>query len=429
MRRKGIEALKSVLIILLSLMAVVMLVQTALTAAGIQFSWSDLASIFTGSRDEGADSELVASHAARPVQAAVMSENGVYGVNCGFDELDSVYDSFGQILSEALGSAKEKRDVNEELWLETLSGRGVYMAFDVSVPVSCLAGWMSVTGSPDFAADRFVLCVTGQNEVELWCSDGENYYRCSTSASSAMLLDRMEQYRPNGAKFAFQLAQTWDVYNNVDPASVVPHTMSAQVYSAKNSLDTQSVNALMESLLINPFIESGYTDESGSAVYLCAGGTLKISPDGYAAYELNSSGSADEMFLAGQAGNLDVGIAIEKTRQFAEKTVAERCGSARVYLSGVEQGEKGYVFTYSYYVDALKVFAGEDGFAARFEFNGVRISKIELCYTSFEGSSQQLELMQPLYAAATYPALRRARLAAAYTRNEEGMFTAWWHIG
>ena len=124
-----------------------------------------------------------------------------------------------------------------------------------------------------------------------------------------------------------------------------------------------------------------------------------------------------------------MGIAIEKTRQFAEKTVFERSGSARVYLSAVEQGEKGYIFTYSYYVDALKVFAGDGGYAARFEFEGERMSKIELCYASFEGSAEQLELMQPLYAAATYPALRRARLAAAYTRNEEGMFTAWWHIG
>ncbi len=428
MKRKGIEALKSALIILLIIMALVMIVQTALTAAGIQYSWRDLTDRFFGNREENTDGELSASHAALPVQAAVMSQNGIFAVGSGFEELDRVYDSFSQIFSEALGSAKEPAAITGEEWLKTLGGEGVYMAFDVCVPLSCLAGWMSGTSSLEFAADRFVLSVSGEN-VCLCYSDGASFFSCDTSASSVMLLDRMEQYRPNGARFAFQLAETWDVYNNVDPASVVPPAMSAGVYGAENSLDTQSVNALMESLLINPFTESGYIDERGNAVYLCAGGTLKISPDGYASYELNSTGKTEELFTAGQNGAIDLGGAIEKTRQFAQKTVSSRCGSARVYLSAIEQTQSGYAFTYSYYIDAMKAFAGEGGFAARFEFEGSAVSKIELCYARFESKEQQLELMQPLYAAATYPALKRARLCAAYTRTDEGLFTAWWHIG
>jgi len=429
MRRKGIEALKSALIILLILVALVMIVQISLTGAGIQLSWQDIIHSFFGGKEESADTELSALHAARPVQAAVMGENGIYAANCGFEELDRIYDSVSQIFSEAIGSAKEPSAVSEEEWLSALEEQGVYLVFDMPLPISALADWLLAESDLDFAADSFVLTARSGEEVELWYAGSFEYYRCSTSASSDMLLDRTAQFRPNGAKFAFQLVDTWDVYNNVDPASIVPHSMSAAIYSAENSLDSQAVNALMESLLINPFTESGYTDQNGSSVYLCADGTLKISPDGTASYELNSSDSLDEMFAASESGVLDLGGTIEKTRQFTEKTAAARCGSARVYLSSIEPTENGYIFTYSYYIDAMKAAAVSEGYAARFEFEGDSIVSLELCYRQFAATQMQQELMQPLYAAATYPALRRARLAAAYTEGEDGLLTAWWHIG
>ena len=109
MKKKWIEAGKLVLIVALTLSAVLLLARIALSHNGVastqdvfkyaQRLFARAAAVQTV--------EVEAEAAAKPVQAAVVVENGRYGIVSGFEALDELYNSVSTVF---FGSARLGRD-------------------------------------------------------------------------------------------------------------------------------------------------------------------------------------------------------------------------------------------------------------------------------------------------------------------------------
>ncbi len=433
MKKKLLETGKAILIAALALNAAMLLARIALSHNGVASSRDVFVAVqrLFRSTSDSAPEVLETAEAALPVQAAVMLENGRYGIVSGFEEMDRLYNTTGAIFAEALGSAEKAVSIKEDAWADALSEKGLYFAFDVKIPVAVLAGWLSITGDENFAASRFILACGSSDMVTLLYSDGISHYSCKTSAKAQTLIEQLESCRPNGAKFAFELSDTQIVFANVDPYSLIIDAMNTSLpsYGSSDTLNKAAVTELMEKLELNPYAKSPYEDKDGWLVYAYSSGGLRISGDGRAVFTVGRGENFD-LITAQRYGNdgISDATAIESTRVFAKQTVEKYCGDARVYMSGYETEGNAVTVTYSYYLNGLKTLTPQFGHAARFRFvNGIAV-QMELEYRTYSRQEEPSNLLRPLYAAAIYPDHSGQLLTAGYQDFNSGIVSANWII-
>ena len=139
-RNRGLERLKTLLIVLLSLSAIYLtglaLVQNRVS--GSQGLLSGLISLFrpqstVETSDPGNTVQLTA--AARPVRIAVCDGVNRYAVQYNTTQTDKLYDSVGILLGEALSSADSPTVVTESVWQAALSAPGVWFDFLGKIPL------------------------------------------------------------------------------------------------------------------------------------------------------------------------------------------------------------------------------------------------------------------------------------------------------
>ncbi len=428
MKRRGIETVKSILIILLSVSAVAMILQTALFQEGLS-GYGSLRNavkvLYSGTVPAAENMETAA--AAVPVQMAATGETGRYAAVRGTDELEAAFTKTSAIFSEALGSAGEAVPIGSGEWYRALEKTGIYIAFDSKIPVYVLAKWLSSQCPHTFAASRYLVCCTDADTVALLYSDGEEYFSCSTSALPRSLDEYIFLFRPNGARFGFELAAVSDSYKNVDPCSLTVGGMNEglYLYSYRGAISSEQYSSLMEKLVLNPYAEKGYVDKDGWDVYLLSGGTLKVRSDGQVSYRVTEPGRIDALGLQpGKDGYLDDTQIIEATRGFTMASAGADCGDADVYLSAYEKDGERITVTYSFYIDGLLT----DIFAARYVYEGSRPVQLELNYKVFLRQNTQTDILQPQFAAAIYPEGMSGMMRMGYETKSAGILSACWMI-
>ena len=153
-RNRGLERLKTLLIVLLSLSAIYLtglaLVQNRVS--GSQGLLSGLISLFrpqstVETSDPGNTVQLTA--AARPVRIAVCDGVNRYAVQYNTTQTDKLYDSVGILLGEALSSADSPTVVTESVWQVALSAPGVSAALPVETVAVVVMGKPSSLGESE----------------------------------------------------------------------------------------------------------------------------------------------------------------------------------------------------------------------------------------------------------------------------------------
>jgi hypothetical protein len=432
MNRKWIEAGKTVLIIVLSLSAVLLLLLVVASQNGTVTTQGVISAakrLFHNESTVG-EKNFEVSRAAMPVQAAVMHENGRCGIVYGFDRIDELFDAVGSTVKEAFGSAQQAEPIGEEAWREALTRRGVYFAYDTSIPLPVLASWFSTSRDEDLSVARLIFSCDTEENVILLFSDGVDYYACETSARSETLREQVAFCRPNGAGFAFEAAKEAEVYENVDPYSMILDGMNAALpkYSSSPAFDREARVDLMELLKLNPYAENPYEDKDGWMVYLFSSGTLRINGNGRAVFE-DPDGQGIDYFTERMYEDGGSGVsAVESSRAFAADTVGRNRGDSRIYMSEYSKSGDTVTIKYSYYLEGLRAIAPQGGFAAQFTFVGGVPVRIELNYRSYRMLEEAGDILAPHYAAAVYPKSRRLLLAAGYVESKKGIAEADWII-
>ena len=118
-----------------------------------------------------------------------------------------------------------------------------------------LASWFSTSRDEDLSVARLIFSCDTEENVILLFSDGVDYYACETSSRSETLREQVAFCRPKGAGFAFEAAKEAEVYENVDPYSMILDGMNAALpkYSSSPAFDREARVDLMELLKLNPY--------------------------------------------------------------------------------------------------------------------------------------------------------------------------------
>lgn len=367
--------------------------------------------------------------ATRPMAAAVMGNEGRYGVQYDSAAVGEVFENFAPLLGGALNAGLQAETILESRWKAALDDVGIYFDFGNNIPIAALADWLRdgegetlLTGS----ARRIVLAEgDGENDVRLYWQDGESgaFYSCATKLDRKLqLIPSVSGWMPNAAFFAFEDGR----YRACAPYTLITDAENPAVYlesvslTAGNAADVQQV---LEGL--------SYSFASGSS-YAISGGTRYT--DGINNFQLTDAGeltyhASEPFFLAGAGEGLaEVTQCIETARLLAENTLGKLCGEAKLVLSSVTETEGGLEITFGYSLNGIPVFLSPEGWAAQFIVREGAVTEFTLYFRNYSPSGETTMLLPELQAAAALEALdpKRNELILAYHDAGTATATAGW---
>ncbi|WP_294516454.1 hypothetical protein [uncultured Pseudoflavonifractor sp.] len=412
-RRRLLELVKDVLIVLLALSAVYLTMRTQIGGlAGWNGSW--LNRLFNGktvSLLPTVSEETEENMQLRPVRMSVqLGSGGRYGVQYDQTAVDALFDATASLLGDALGSAQRPVQVTEGAWREALSDAwGIYFDFRGTVPLTVLSASLSgaVNQALPEADVRRLLLAEEEGTVRLYYSNESTglYYACDTAeALRGHVQTAAAVYSPNGTVFAYETS-----YSELAPYVMVAATqVSPKVYHAANPVAQMSESdreEMMEALGFHPQSNNSY--RSGDRLIVNEWpDRLSILDDGHVRYE--TSVSNEPKYPVGTPGEpVDAAAVSQATWPLAEQTIGQSCGAARLYLIGVVQmSEDEWMADYGYCLNGAGVELGADGYAARFIIQNGQITEFELFFRSYTDTGEQSIVLPEAQAAAAMSAQR-----------------------
>lgn len=419
--RRLVELLKDFLIVLLTCSAVFLAWQTPMVT---HFrGW--VAPVTPVVQDPTFPNE----DALTPYTLRVNNSMGSYGVSYDAAGLTRVFQRLSPLLGEAFSTAEAPSAITQRTWRDLLESPGVYCAFQGKIPLPVFSAWLGVRESISGQAEALVLARDGDRLTLAW-RDGISYYRAATQMSydtSVSLV--LEDFSPNGAAFAYDLAASDDAYSALDLYVLLPvSTPRPQVYAAASPDLVGDQSALARLLTALGFLsgtDSAYETPGGLTVTE-SGDRLQVTPAGAITYR---AGEETRYPIASAEAPL-VSQAAQAAWELLSR-IAEPFEDLPDYvLTGAEATETGWAITFEARLDGIPVSTGETGWCARVVTEGSKISEFTLTLRTYTPTGDTTLLPSPRLAAAlqSIPGTD-GKLRLSYSDNLSATLTAGWMAG
>lgn len=379
MSRRAVEGVKTALIVLL--------VITALILA--YFSNLFLAPERPAPRAERQESGLRSGpgDAARPMCIAVTLPDGSrLAEQYDGAALGAAFEKTVNLLSEALGSAGAPAETDEARWREALASPGLYYEYFAPVPMAVLCSWLGTEAGSTAFADVSALCLTGGR---LCFRDGAGTcYACDTAVPEGATAS-LSDLCTHPAVFAFEdpVLEGFGCGSQLIFAGEELHSP----VTAETPLTGQEARyALLEALDAAMFEKSGYMEGDGTYVYVATDFTLRMGPDGTVIYR--RSGELDR-----RPASLTDDIC--RAELMCARLLSPFAGDADVCYTGVET-EDGATRVFFDYNIAGGLISLSGGSAAEIRLEGGTITEMRLRLLRFALTGEGETLLPERQAAA-----------------------------
>lgn len=336
--------------------------------------------------------------------------------------VSALYDLFAGTLGEALGSSSISEPVPIEAWKSALTGQGVFFQYDVEVPGAVLAGWLGTdVGSAGGLMWRMALSVR-QGVVYLYYMGRDGIpHRSATAVDAGVLGENIEGVEPNGAQYGFQTP----AFLGADPFTVLlPSYDGFPViieFSAAGAVFGE-LDVVLERFGMH-LSRARYLDEGGVRTMVEDGATLRFSGTGLIHYHCQAD---TPRVVAWDAGEPSLTDAIETAREIAQ-VLEQFSDEATVrlsnwyYASGYADGS--VVFHFSYYFDGIPIWTNDP--AATVIVRGRYVREVTLFARAFRRTGRVSVVMPELQAAA---AAGDGQLVLSYAGTEEDTLRVRWIV-
>ncbi len=422
MSRKSLETVKSLLIAVLVIAAVLLVMTTPiykeLTGEMPAQTWYRMTTAQTV--DPGI---LPQEAAAIPSVIAIGTGHARYGVRYDENEAGRVYNELSPLLGDALRTADAPRVVAEEEWFAALTGANIYLFYPGCIPLPVLTSWLCGEDEPrtpmSGSVRQLLLCPDSDGTL-LLCyrdeTDGQ-YFFCQTSPALTGRLETLcSDYLSNEAVFACETD------SSLAPATLLlPEPLSAPVLTAGAVAFTDNtMNALLTAMEFNPRTNATYSSDAGRVV-LEGTSTLRIGTDGNVSYD--SGGESRLLIRESSEAQM-----IEAARQLAQQTVGGQCGDASLYLMDAVYDEEGtYVIRFGYCLNGMPILPEGADCAALFRVADGRVDSCALHYRTYARTDTLVLLLPEKQAAAALHAMGQdgSLLTAGYAGSGDTLSPVW----
>lgn len=407
-RRKRRDFLQNIAIVVLTLSAVALFVQTQLYNLNQDNDY--FRSLSAGSTASQSTPTSLADLSA-PVRIAVTGDYGHYG-NVQMTTTDKAFtESLRSLLRGALGSAQTFTPCSGEEFLSAISGVSIYYDFLNPLPLSVLAGLVGeATDNETISARQLVLADRGEDGVRLYLSDGSTYLSCSVAVSASRLADTVSSYELGGAFFAFESTEAEPLFASLAPCSLFLNPLpQVSALSAKTPLS--DTDWLLSALGFNPNTKSRYTESSGTEVIIRGDCSLRIRSDGTVSYD---GGSTPTLQISAQE-DATVNQRILAVQSLLNSIFSNFSSDASLYLVSVQASGSSMVLRFGYQVEGVPIRFSNNADAAMVTLSGSDVTALTLRIRQYSHTGEVaslLPLRQSLAIAAQTPG---GELSIGYT--------------
>lgn len=412
-KRSRRDSIQNIVIALLSVLAVLLFLQSQRFSLGPQtgelLSSSSDAPISTAPLGQNTPLTL-------PVRAAVTGSYGRYG-SVTLTTGDEAFEPLRVLLAEAVNSARSPNLCSVQSLQDALQSPSLYCDFLSPLPLPILAEAVWASSEQAFQA-RF-LVLSGQEEtVSLYLWDGASLcYRCETELASQDLKTTVNLYESGNAHFAWDLPES-----TLSPFSLLPDTLpELSTLSAAAALsDTDRLLTLLD---FNPNTNYRYPESDGSETVVEGERSVRIRPNGTVVY---SSGGESILVVKAQGDRPTPLEAASGASALLNELLASVTSDAKLFLTGVQQNGTATTVTFDYQIEGIPIRFSDGGSAAEVLLEGTAVSGVTLRFRQYNATGDNsllLPLTQALAIAAGEPG---QELSIGYVDNGTDTASACW---
>lgn len=425
--RARVELVKDILIVLLTVSAVLLAAQTPMFHR-VRGWIAPAAKLSEPPAVPGRDGII-------PYELCVRNSLGLYGVSYDDSLVGQAFDRLSPLLAEGISTASAPERVGRWQWQAFLESPGVYCHFQGTPPISVLCAWLG-KGEPQTVPEgnvRWILLAHSGEQVWLAWIDGDGgYYRAKTGLTYANQLEpALEAYVPNGAAFAYTLADSDSAYAALAPFELVSMTSPQPRLWTASAPDLVRDRDALKTLLSALGFRSGmgFAYESGGKLTLNErGDRLRADATGLVTFR---AGPNNRYPLASGEETPTAAQAALTAWNLLNRVVAPWKGEAVYILTGVEKVSLGWTVTFQSRLGGVPVLSSEEGSCASFTVGDQGITGFALSLRSYTSGGLPSLLPAQRLAAAALGALPDSdgRLTLCYPDTAGGTLEAVWRTG
>ena len=414
-KRRRRDSLQNIVITLLSVLAVLLFLQsqrfTLNPASGNPSHLSSDTPISTAPLDQSTPPVL-------PVRAAATGSFGRYG-SVALTTEDESFQPLRSLLEQALNSGRSLNLCSVQTFRDALQAPSLYCDFLSPLPLTVLAE--SVWASSDHSlAFRYLVLSGADDTVTLYLWDGASLcYRCDTDLSAPELEMTVNQYESGNTHFAFDLANASET---LFPYSLLPDTLpDVPVLSAASGLT--DTNRLLTLLDFNPNTNYRYPESDGSETVVEGERSVRIRPNGTVVY---SSGGESVLTVAAQSDRPTLREAASGAGALLNSLLSSASGDAKLFLTGAQQTGNSITLTFDYQCGGIPIRFSDGNCAAEVVLEGTTVSSMTLHFRQYHTAGSRSLLLPLPQALAIAASGANRELSIGYADNGSDTLSACW---
>ena len=352
----------------------------------------------------------------------VVTDNSEYGrytrINADTGDVDFL--QLLPLLRAAIGSATPERVATQMELRTALKTPGIFVDLTTVLPLEVVAAWLGEEFSGEERIRSLALTTAKETATLFFLMEDHTVMRCECALTSSAVREVTASFAPNAGQFAYE-----SDYNTLAPYTILVQKVNHAPQMSASLPAGYSAYNLLSALDFNAHTNARYTESSGVEVVMQSPRILRIGTDGTVQY--NSDGDvSNELYRIACAGE----------RPDAAEALRGACILAAVLSGGtdasplspdsVEKTETGWIVTFCYRLNGVRVRLSGERVALRVEIEGDLIRKFEYYCRAYTPTQESTELLPPSMAIAIASMHEGAELTLIYMDNGSVDINAHW---
>lgn len=324
------------------------------------------------------------------------------------------------LLRGAIGSAAEIREATHAEFRTALETPGIYVDFTTVLPVSVVAAWLGEKFDCEDNIRALALTTARETVLLFFLREDGSVARCECALTSSAVREITAAFPSNGGRFAYE-----SEYTTFSPYTVLVQTVNSAAQMEAAIPAGYSAYHLLTALNLNAHTTSRYFESSGTEVVMQAPHFLWIGTDGTVHY--SSDGEVtDQMYRISGAGEVTDAVAALRGAYFLATALSSGTDAAQLSLDKIEKTETGWIVSFCYRLNGIRVRLGNERAALRVVINDGVIEEFDYYCRAYTPTLENANILPPLMAVAIASMQDGAELTLAYVDTGMSVHGAHW---
>ena len=324
------------------------------------------------------------------------------------------------LLRGAIGSATEGREATHAEFRTALETPGVYVDLMTPLPISVVAAWLGEEFESEDCIRALALTTARETAMLFFVREDGSIMRCECALTSSAVREITAAFSQNGGQFAYE-----SEYSALSPYTVLVQTVNDATQITASIPAGYSAYNILSALGLNAHTNSRYFESSGTEVIMQAPHFLWIGTDGTVRY--SSDGEVTEpMYRIGVEGEEPDAVEVLQGAYFLAEALSSGTDAAPLSLERVEKTETGWIVSFGYRLDGVRVRLGNERAALKVVVSGDVIREFDYYCRAYTPTQESVSLLPPLMAVAIASMQEGAELMLSYVDTGMSVHGAHW---